>query len=100
WLDMAFSTKGLAMPGVQIEASSIALLPRMIARTHLLSFVSRHTLDFQRGDRLKEVQLEATTLRRKLGVTVRRAGELSPAAQRIVDLLKTRGPSILVKQAA
>ncbi|WP_159917792.1 LysR family transcriptional regulator [Pantoea sp. 18069] len=94
WLDMAFSTKGLALPSVQIEASSIALLPRMIARTHLLSFVSRHTLDLPGGDHLEEVRLEATTLRRKLGVTVRRTGELSPAAQRIVALLRTQGPAL------
>lgn len=88
WLDMAFSNKGLATPSVQIEASSIALLPRMIASTHLLSFVSRHTLELHRGDQLKEVPLKATMLRRKLGVTVRAHGELSPAARRIVGLLR------------
>lgn len=94
WLDMAFSTHGLATPSVQIEASSIALLPRMIARTHLLSFVSRHTLELHRADDLREVRLKATTLRRKLGVTVRRGGELSPAAQRIVALLRSQAPAL------
>ncbi|MCD2514260.1 LysR family transcriptional regulator [Comamonas endophytica] len=100
WLDMAFSTKGLATPGVQIEASSIALLPRMIARTHLLSFVSRHTLELQGGGDLREVRLKATTLRRKLGVTVRASGELSPAARRIVELLRSRGREIAAHHAA
>ncbi|MCT9812308.1 LysR family transcriptional regulator [Acidovorax sp. Be4] len=95
WLDMVFSSQGLATPSVQIEASSIALLPRMIARTHLLSFVSRNTLDLLEGDHLQEVRLEATTLRRKLGVTVRRTGELSPAAQRIVALLRARGAAMV-----
>ncbi len=94
WLDMAFAQNGLANPSVQIEASSIALLPRMIARTDLLSFVSRHTLSLQRGNTLKEVRLKNTTLRRQLGVTVRREGYLSPAAAHIVDLLRQRGKSL------
>lgn len=100
WLDMAFSTQGLATPSVQIEASSIALLPRMIARTDLLSFVSRHTLELQRGDDLKEVRLKATTLRRQLGVTVRASGELSPAAQRIVELLRSKVGAIAAQPGA
>ncbi|MET1116226.1 MAG: LysR family transcriptional regulator [Comamonas sp.] len=100
WLDMAFSTQGLATPSVQIEASSIALLPRMIARTELLSFVSRHTLELQRGDDLKEVRLKATTLRRQLGVTVRASGELSPAAQRIVELLRSKVGAIAAQPGA
>lgn len=98
WLDMAFSARGLATPGVQIEASSIALLPRMIASTHLLSFVSRHTLALQGGDALREVRLKATTLRRKLGVTVRAHGELSPAAKRIVELLRSKAGAMAALQ--
>jgi len=100
WLDMAFSTHGLATPSVQIEASSIALLPRMIARTELLSFVSRHTLELHRADGLKEVRLKATTLRRQLGVTVRASGELSPAAWRIVELLRSKGGALAAQHGA
>ena len=100
WLDMAFSTQGLAAPSVQIEASSIALLPRMIARTELLSFVSRHTLELHRADGLKEVRLKATTLRRQLGVTVRASGELSPAARRIVELLRSKGGALVAQHGA
>lgn len=97
WLDMAFTSNGLARPSVQIEAGSIPLLPRVIAKTDLLSFVSRHTLDLQSSNTLKEVKLKATTLRRSLGVTCRREGYLSPAAARIVALLRTRGKSLFAK---
>ncbi len=97
WLDMAFSANGLARPTVQIEANSIPLLPRVIANTQLLSFVSRHTLALQRTSSLKEVRLKATTLRRSLGVTCRREGYLSPAAVRVVQLLRSRGKSLFAR---
>src|SRR6478735_2961183 len=40
WLDAAFRSRGLPTPKAQIDANSIPLLPRLIARTHLLSFLS------------------------------------------------------------
>lgn len=94
WLDLAFSGRGLPPPDVKLESGSIALLPRMVARTHLLTFVSRHTLALERGAALREVQLPATTLRRNLGVTHRRGGYLSPAAQRVLRLLRERGEQL------
>ncbi|MBT2300987.1 LysR family transcriptional regulator [Variovorax paradoxus] len=95
WLDAAFQSRGLALPTVQINANSIPLLPRLIARTDLLSFLSRHTLGTvgERGG-LQEVMLKETTLRRKLGVTYRKEGYLSPAARRLVALLRSRGESL------
>lgn len=95
WLDATFASQGFAKPRVQVEAGSIPLLPRMIARTDLLSFVSRHTLAQARG--LREVPLEETTLRRTLGVTCLRSGVLSPAAQRVMDVLRTEGAALFVQ---
>jgi DNA-binding transcriptional LysR family regulator len=94
WLDLAFSARGLPAPDVKLESGSIALLPRMVARTELLTFVSRHSLALERSAALREVKLQATTLRRSLGVTHRRAGYLSPAAQRVLKLLKQKGKSL------
>ena len=100
WLDLAFSARGLPAPDVKLESGSIALLPKMVERTELLTFVSRHTLALERGAPLREVKLQATTLRRSLGVTHRRAGYLSPAAQRVLKLLKQRGKSLFARAAA
>lgn len=100
WLDMTFSANGLAHPAVQIEANSIPLLPRVIANTQLLSFVSRQTLALQRTSALKEVALRSTTLRRSLGVTCRREGYLSPAAVRVLKLLRSRGKSLFARALA
>lgn len=96
WLDSAFQLRGLAPPSVQIEANSIPLLQRLVAKTELLSFVSRHTLAASASlAPLREVLLEETTLARQLGVTYRREGYLSPATQRLVALLQTRGERLL-----
>lgn len=94
WLDLAFGARGLPAPEVRLESGSIALLPRMVAGTELLTFVSRHSLARETGAALKEVKLQATTLRRSLGVTYRKEGYLSPAAQRVLGLLRQRGKGL------
>lgn len=95
WLDQAFQLKGLPTPRVQISANSIPLLPRLIGRVHMLSFISRLTLqDPEVGKSLREVQLEETTLTRKLGVTFRKNGYLSPAARRLLELLRSNGRNL------
>lgn len=95
WLDAAFRSRKLPAPTVQLNANSIPLLPRLIARTNLLSFLSRHNLAAggQYGS-LREVPLKDTTLRRHLGVTYRKEGYLSPAAQRLLGLLRSQGPQV------
>lgn len=97
WLDAAFEGRGLPRPRAQIEANSIPLLPRLIASNDLLSFISRQTLA-QSGKRgLREVALKETTLTRKLGVSHRKQGYLSPAAQQLLALLRARGPAYFSK---
>ena len=95
WLDAAFQSRGLPLPAVQVNANSIPLLPRLISRTDLLSFLSRHTLGAAgREGTLREVPLKETTLRRHLGVTYRKEGYLSPAARRLVTLLRSEGAQL------
>jgi len=94
WLEAAFASRGLAPPTVQIEANSIPLLPQLIAGTNLLSFVSRHTIATERKARLREVKPSLLMLRRELGVSSRRGGYLSPAAQRLLELLQQQLPAL------
>ena len=89
WLDRAFEAQGLPPPRAQIEANSIPMLPQMIARTELLCFASRHILSKRPNAPLKEVPLEATTMRRQLGLTYPKPFR-APAIKRFVDLLCTR----------
>ena len=46
---------------------------------------------------LREVALKETTLTRKLGVSHRKEGYLSPAAKQLLALLTLRGPEIFSK---
>lgn len=93
WLDQVFEQQGLARPLAQIETNSIPLIPRVIADTHLLSFVSRRTIAASQG-RLREVPLTATTLVRNFGLTYLRGVSLSPAAQKLVGLLREHGQAL------
>lgn len=98
WIDNAFQSRGLPKPAIQIESNSIQLLPQLIARTDLLSFVSRRAIGRSRGGLLREVSLADTTMRRYYGIAYRTEGYLSPAARRFVDLLKTEGKRMATAQ--
>jgi len=92
WIDNVFQSHELPLPSVQIETNTISLLPRLIAKTGLLSFLARETLDdFKCIAHLREVPLAQTCMRRSIVVLVRAEGYLSPAAQALLDLLKSDG---------
>ena len=91
WLDQAFLQRGLPAPAVQIETNLILILPNLIEQTGLLSFVSRRNLGRAGSRRLKEVRLKETTMRRRFDVVFKKDGYLSPAARRLVELLRKRG---------
>jgi DNA-binding transcriptional LysR family regulator len=86
WLDRAFEAQGLPRPRPQIEVNSIPMLVQTIARTDLLCFTSRSTLSGRLATPLREVELEATTLRRRLGLIYADV-HVAPAVQRLMDLL-------------
>lgn len=87
WLDHTFDRKRLPRPHVQVETTSLLMLPALIVQTGLLSFISRHHLQGPgRIPGLKEVPVTGATMRRKLVVTYRSNSFLSPAARRLIDL--------------
>lgn len=88
WLDQSFDRHNLQRPVVQVESTMLLMLPTLIGETELLSFISRLHLQAGRsGAALREVQIAATTMRRRLVVTYRDSGYVSPAAQRLIALL-------------
>ncbi|ANI16467.1 LysR family transcriptional regulator [Pseudomonas citronellolis] len=90
WMDATFQAHGLPPPRVQIETNAIPMLPNLIARTRLLSFVARETLDggLHGMNQLREVKLAETTLTRTMGLAVREGAYLSPAAQLLRGMLR------------
>ncbi|MGZ5202884.1 MAG: LysR family transcriptional regulator, partial [Telluria sp.] len=63
-------------------------------KTSLLGFVTRFNLVSGRA-RVREVVLAETQMKRRLGLTYRKNGYLSPAAQRIAAILRARGKELL-----
>lgn len=96
WLNRLFEANGLLGPQVQVEANSILLLPRLISETALLSYTSTRNLGRGRvGAHLERLDIDATTMRRPLGVIHRKDGYRSPAATRFVRLATEMGKALL-----
>lgn len=92
WLDHAFDRHHLPRPQVHVESSMLLVLPALIAETGLLSFISRHHLEgLNASSRLREVPVDATTMRRRLVVTFRDKSYIPPAAKLLVTILSDAG---------
>ncbi|RRH84620.1 LysR family transcriptional regulator [Variovorax beijingensis] len=92
WLDQTFDRSHLPRPQVQVESTMLLMLPSLIDETGLLSFISRlHLQEGRSGAALREVKVRGVTMRRRMVVTYRESGYLSPAAQRLVVLLAKHG---------
>jgi len=88
WLDRAFDRQGLPRPHVQVQTTMLLMLPALIVETGLLSFISRHHLvGKSRIPGLQEVPVKGGVMRRRMVLTYRENSYLSPAAQRLIDLL-------------
>jgi DNA-binding transcriptional LysR family regulator len=95
WLERAFQRRGLPAPRVQIETNLILMMPALIEETELLTFTSRrHVAPFDPGSQLREVAHAETTMRRRFDLVHRKDSYLSPAAVRLVGLLRTRGKAL------
>jgi DNA-binding transcriptional LysR family regulator len=89
WVEWAFKSRGLRSPEVQIETSSLQVLPTLIAGTTVLGFTPRSNLGPGRvASQLVELQCEEVTMSRQLGMLHRKTGTLSPVLRRILALAK------------
>jgi DNA-binding transcriptional LysR family regulator len=99
WLERAFHNRGLPGPDVQIETNLILMMPTLIRKTELLTFTSRrHTSGTDAGASLAEVRVKETTMPRRFDVVYRRDGYLSPAAKKLLALLRTRGEELFAEE--
>ena len=92
WLDHTFDRRRLPRPRVQVETTMLLMLPSLVAQTGLLSFISRHHLGQGAMTGLREIPVKEATMQRRLVVTHRQYGYLSPAAARMIELLAQAGP--------
>ena len=89
WLDALMAKHGCPAPKAQVEATSILYLPRLIAGTNLLSLMSRSNLSEEENHSIiREVPIAEARLERFFGIIVRKDGFLSPAAQKLLAMLR------------
>ena len=93
WLDQTFERHGLPRPQVQIEPNVLNAILPILEKTSLLGFVSRFNLVSPRA-RVREVMVPETQMKRRLGLTYRKNGYLSPAAARIAAVLRAHGSAL------
>lgn len=86
WLEQAFERLSLPAPQVQVETNSLPLMPKLIAKTELLSFTSRQNLAGAiGGDQLVELPFPEITWERDFGIFTRKGGYIPTASQVLVD---------------
>ena len=89
WLDERFASLGLGKPKMQMETSSMSLLPRLIEETQLLSFISRRNLEQGApGAHLREVKLKEFEMKRDFGLIHLSDAYLTPAAEFFLRIAK------------
>jgi DNA-binding transcriptional LysR family regulator len=90
YLHNTLRASGLPPPRVAIEARPLRLRLQICASTRLLSFNARRSPNLVAPRwRLKELPVEHLKWRRAVGVIYRKNSYLSPAARRLIDLLRT-----------
>jgi DNA-binding transcriptional LysR family regulator len=95
WLDQTFERHGLARPQVQIEPNVLNAILPILEKTSLLGFVTRFNLVSGRA-RVREVVLPETQMTRRLGLSYRKNGYLSPVAVRTANILRAHGKDLLL----
>jgi DNA-binding transcriptional LysR family regulator len=93
WLDQTFERHGLPRPQVQIEPNVLNAILPILEKTSLLGFVTRFNLVSRRA-RVREVVVPETQMKRRLGLSYRKSGYLSPAAERIAAILRAHGKEL------
>jgi DNA-binding transcriptional LysR family regulator len=96
WLDSVFAAHGAPLPRVQMQTNNISLMPRLIARTKLLSFISQRNLGVGRaGEPLVELRSKELEMRRALGLIHRRDRYLPPAAELLIEIMRSEAEHAL-----
>jgi|SRR5882672_10940257 len=95
WLYRAFQDKGLPPPQVAVETRSVRIRLQTVASSNLLGFISRRIVrQAAPSFRLIALPVRDVTWRRPVGVIYRKEAYLSPAARRLIEILKAMAKEI------
>jgi LysR family transcriptional regulator of gallate degradation len=89
-LDALFVRQGLEPPTASVETGDLELIRGVLLRTDMVAAVSRQQLhsELELG-RLAALPVPMMHTRRDIGLTTRATGELSPAAQKLADAVRS-----------
>ena len=87
WLRQTLVARGLPEPQVQVEVNAKTMLRRALARTDLLTFLSRRDLEGDPQGRLCELQCPDLVMHRQFGLLRDASGYLPAAAARLAALV-------------
>ena len=90
WLARAFQQHGLRPPRAAVETRSMRLRLQLVAASDNLGFTFRHSVDAAASElRVKELPVKELMWRRSVCVIYRKDGYLSPAASRMIEVLRS-----------
>lgn len=95
WLTDVLAANECPPPRVQIEVDIAGYMKRLIHQTELLCFFSRRNILQQREELLREVAVPELTMRRVFCLAYSKDRYLPPIAERLAELLQSRGPEFL-----
>ena len=94
-LQQAFSSHGLPPTRVGVEARPVRIRLQVVSSSILVTFTSRQIFErAAQAFRLKEIRVKELMLRRRVGVIYRTGAYLSPAAQRFIDIIKSKAKEL------
>jgi DNA-binding transcriptional LysR family regulator len=95
WLRGVFASHALPEPAVQVEVSAKTLLRRVLARTDLLTFLSRRDLGGDPTAALVEIDCPDLVMSRQFGMLSDASGYLPAAAARFATVLRAEARKTL-----
>jgi DNA-binding transcriptional LysR family regulator len=93
--DDYFAAHDLEPPVAQVETTSTVLMKAMVMQSDALTFIPKELIFWEvRAGQLKALEATGNQWERRVGITRRRKGTLSPASKQLIQAVKTVAPSL------
>ena len=93
--DDYFAAHDLEPPVAQVETTSTVLMKSMVMQSDALTFIPKELIFWEvRAGQLKALEATGNQWERRVGITRRRKGTLSPASKQLMQAVKTVAQSL------
>ena len=93
--DDYFAAHDLEPPVAQVETTSTVLMKAMVMQSDALTFIPKELIFWEvRAGQLKALEATGNQWERRVGITRRRKGTLSPASKQLMQAVKTVAQSL------